>query len=357
MGHELKAREIFATGVWNDMDFTVEDLNDIVDNFEKLKDKHFVPLKFGHGPDHEDDKDIMGQPAIGWISRIFRQGEKLFADFSDLPQTVFDVIKNKLYRTVSIELLFNVENDGNKFNHVLDAVALLGTDHPAVNSLADLDALLATRTRFTGGHRVAFETTAGKGKTVVTKIVKKEFELDEKDVKKMVDTAIEPLKDANTKLTKDLEAANKVNAQFIADKADAEKKATEEAVKLARKDVTEVLDAAVRLKTLTPALRETYELQIGVNDDERVVKIKLDEVKAMFKVPEDTKQTGLHKSVEDEDEDDDADPEAKLMALTYKNMAENGKDNFRACFMRIAKANPKLHKAYLDANGIKGRND
>jgi len=353
MGHELKGREIFATGKWNDMDFTVEDLNDIVDNFGKLKDKHFVPLKFGHGPDHEADKDIMGQPAIGWISRVFREGHKLFADFSDLPQTVFEVIKNKLYRTVSIELLFNVDNDGNKFNHVLDAVALLGTDHPAVNSLADLDALLATRTRFTGGHRVAFETTAGKGKTVVTKIVNEEYELDKKEVQELVDTAVAPLKDANAQLTKDLKTATDANAQFIADKADDEKKAAEADVKVARTAVTEVLDAAVRLKTLTPALRETYELQIGVNDDARVIKIKLDEVKAMFKVPEDTKQTGFHKSADDDD-DDVTDPEAKLEALTFKNMAENGKDDFRACFMRVAKANPKLHKAYLDSNGIKG---
>ncbi len=350
MGHELKGREIFATGVWNDMDFTVDDLNDIVDNFEKLKEKHFVPLKFGHGPDHQHDKDIMGQPAIGWISRVFRQGEKLFADFSDLPRTVFEVIKNKLYRTVSIELLFNVDNDGNKFNHVLDAVALLGTDHPAVNSLADLDALLATRTRFTGGHRVVFATIAGKVKGDEIKIVKEEFELDKKEIQELIDTATKPLADNNEQLAKDLKEANVTIAKFTSDAADTEKKQKEEKVKLARKAVTDILDAAVREKSLTPANRENYEKQIGVDDDTRVIEIDLEQVKTMFNIKPDNKQQGLHKSGDDDDDVSD-NPEEQLLALTRKN--REGKETFQASFIRTCEANPKLHVAYLNANGEK----
>ena len=136
MSHELKGREIFAEGMWNGLNFSSSDLEDIVANFSKLKDDHRVPLKFGHDADHND-----GQPAIGWVERIFKEGTKLFADFTHMPRIVFDAIEQQLYRTISIELLFNVDNDGNKFNHVLDAVALLGADHPAVNSLADLDLL------------------------------------------------------------------------------------------------------------------------------------------------------------------------------------------------------------------------
>ena len=103
MNHELKGREIFAVGVWNDMEFSGADLDDIVSNFNKLGDTHKVPLKFGHDANHSD-----GQPAIGWVSRLFKEGNKLFADFSDMPRTVFEAIKNKLYRTVSIEIRYNV---------------------------------------------------------------------------------------------------------------------------------------------------------------------------------------------------------------------------------------------------------
>jgi hypothetical protein len=158
---DLKGREIFAVGKWNGMEFDETDLDDIVQNFERLTEIHRVPLKFGH---NKEQKITDGQPAIGWVSKVFRQGGKLYADFVDMPRTVFEAIKNKLYRTVSVELLFDVDHDGNRYDHVLDAVALLGADHPAVNTLKDLDALLASRTEFTGGQRMSFETIAGKRK-------------------------------------------------------------------------------------------------------------------------------------------------------------------------------------------------
>ena len=34
-------------------------------------------------------------------------------------------------------------------------------------------------------------------------------------------------------------------------------------------------------------------------------------------------------------------------------MAETGSDDFRATFDRVAKADPELHKAYLNSNGVK----
>jgi len=342
---DLKGREIFAVGKWNNMEFTHEDLEDIASNFEKLSDTHKVPLKFGHDADHND-----GQPAIGWINNVFKQGDKLFADFVGMPKTVFEAIKSKLYRTVSVELLFNVTKDGKeRFNHVLDAVALLGADHPAVNTLADLDALLATRTSFAGGHRVAFETIAGTSKKFHKKPV--EVEMDKKEVQDLIDAATKPLADANTELSKDLKAANATIAKFTSDKADDEKKAKEEKIKLARANVTAVLDAAVKGKTMTPAIREVYEKQIGLDDDERVVSINVEEIKTMFSVKGDDDQTGLHK--DDGDDIDDKDPGGQLLTLSRKYQADHGEDSLKVAFTRVSEANPELHRAYLDSNGEK----
>jgi hypothetical protein len=343
MAHELKGREIFAVGTWNGVEFTDEDLDDIVSNFERLKEEHHVPLKFGHN----DEQPITdGQPAIGWVERIFKQGSKLYADFTHMPRTVFELIKNKLYRTVSIELLFNVDKDGKKFNHILDAVALLGADQPAVSSLADLDALLATRTRFTGGHKLAFETIAGTSKKF--KVKPGDDEMDDKKVQELIDATLEPLKATNAKLTADLEAANKKLAEFTAKQVADEKAAKLEKIKASRKAVTEILDQAVRDKKLTPAFRENYEKQIGLEDDERVESIDLEQVKSMFSVKVVPGQQGL---IDDEDKDD-VDSEAELVKLTRKNMAETGSKDFRECFMRVAAANPELHKDYLDSNGV-----
>jgi len=341
---ELKSREIFAVGTWNGMDFSEDDLDDIVSNFKALSENHKVPLKFGHDADHDD-----GQPAIGWVSRVFRQGEKLYADFTDMPKTVFNAIKNKLYRTISIELLFNVTKGGKeRFNHVLDAVALLGADHPAVNTLADLDALLATRTSFAGGHRVAFETIVGKGKKFHKKPV--EVEMDKKEVQDLIDTTTKPLIEANAKLTKDLETANETIAKFTSEKDDDEKEAKAKAIKLARDNVVAVLDAAVRSKAMTPATRDVYEKQIGLNDDERVVSINVDEIKTMFSVKDEDMQTG---KVKKDDEIDLDDPAGSLLKLSKDYQLKHGEDSFSVAFVRVSEANPELHRAYLDCNGEK----
>ncbi len=340
--HELKGREIFAIGTWNGIEFKEEDLDELISNFDSLKENFKVPLKFGHDEDHKD-----GQPAIGWVSRIFKEGGKLLADFTDIPKVVFDAVQAKLYRTISVEILLNAKIDGKRFYNVLDAVALLGADRPAVSGLGDLDALLATRTGFTGGHRVAFESCAGSTKFV--KLEDEEVGLEASDVKKLIDDAMAPVLEENVKLKKDLAAEKEKTAKFASDKADDEKKALEEKVTLARKEVTEVLDAAVRSKAMTPATREVYEKQIGLADDERVLKIKVEEIKVMFSIKkDDVGQTGLHK----DNDDDDDDPEAQLMDLTRKNQAVNGK-GFDEVFAATCAANPKLHKAYLDSNGEK----
>jgi len=341
---DLKGREIFAVGTWNNMEFSESDLDDIVANFEKLAETHKVPLKFGHDADHND-----GQPAIGWVSRVFKEGQKLYADFTNMPKTVFEAIKSKLYRTVSVELLFNVTKDGKeRFNHVLDAVALLGADHPAVNTLADLDALLATRTSFAGGHRVAFETIAGTSKKFHKQV---EVEMDKKEVQDLIDVATKPLVDSNEQLTKDLKEANTTIAKFTSEKADDEKKAKEEKIKLARANVVSVLDAAVKGKTMTPATREIYEKQIGLDDDERVVSIDVGQIKTMFSVKDDDDQTGLHK--DEKDKIDTKDPGGQLLTLSKKYQADHGEDSLKVAFSRVSEANPELHRAYLDSNGEK----
>jgi len=350
---ELKGREIFAVGKWNEMNFTEADLDDIVSNFEALNAIHRVPLKFGHN----DEQPLTdGQPAIGWISRVFREGKKLYADFTDMPNTVFEAIKKKLYRTVSVELLFDVDHQGKRFGHVLDAVALLGADHPAVNTLSDLDALLATRSSFAGGRRLCFETIAGKktGKTQTQRT--EEPEMDSKELKQFVAdavaTAVQPLKDSLEDVTKDrdqlrvdLDAANKKQTDFEADQK-------KQKIVAARKTVTEILDAAVRDKHLTPAMREVYSTQIGVDDDESVLGIDIEQVKLMCNVTKVGKTDEEGKRNKGDDLTGDASKD--LTAMTHAFMAEHGEKSFTRALTAVARANPDLHQDWLDSNREQG---
>lgn len=94
-----------------------------------------MPLKLGH---NGDQPLTDGQPALGWVSRVYRDGRKLLADFIDMPTSIYEMVKAGLYKFVSVELAKNVLAGTREIPWVLDAVALLGADQPAVGTLKDL---------------------------------------------------------------------------------------------------------------------------------------------------------------------------------------------------------------------------
>jgi hypothetical protein len=140
---DLIGAEIFSTGTWNGFEVTGDTLNNLVHSFEDAGLSGRVPLKIGHDVTGLDD----GDPAVGWVTRVYRKGRKLLADFTDIPREVYDLIKKGSYKFCSIELLQNAAHDGVKYPAVLDAVALLGASPPAVTNLADLQRLTAARER------------------------------------------------------------------------------------------------------------------------------------------------------------------------------------------------------------------
>jgi DNA-binding transcriptional regulator YhcF (GntR family) len=151
---DLKAQEIFAAGTWNGMTFTDADLDGMVAAFNGLGLAGKVPLKFGH----DSAKPVKdGKPALGWVQRLYREGRRLMADFSNVPDAVMTAIREKLYKHVSVELLQNVKAGTREIPWVPDAVALLGADQPAVGILKELEALtMSARTVLRFDARVAF---------------------------------------------------------------------------------------------------------------------------------------------------------------------------------------------------------
>jgi len=135
--HSIQGVEIFSVGVWNGDEYSIEDLIGMVAAFEANKNTVRPFLKLGHD---EDQKLLQkdGYPAAGWIDRLYMRGEKLVADFSSIPKTIFDLISNKAYRNVSSEIYCNVNILDNTYKYMLGAVALLGADTPGVMNLSDI---------------------------------------------------------------------------------------------------------------------------------------------------------------------------------------------------------------------------
>ncbi len=132
--------EIFSVGNWNGDDYTLDDLNAMVNAFDETKAGSQPYLKLGHDPKQELlQKD--GLPAAGWIDKLYVVGDKLKADFTDIPKKIYDLIQNKAYKKVSAEIFWNLKSNGKVYKRMLAAVALLGADTPGVSNLSDILAM------------------------------------------------------------------------------------------------------------------------------------------------------------------------------------------------------------------------
>ena len=129
--------EIFSTGVWNGDRYTQKDLDSMIKNFDEVGFE--PPVKLGHNDEQTELKD--GQPALGYIDKIYKVETKLVADFKELPKKVYEAIKRGNYKRVSSEIFWNYKANGNTFNRVLKAVALLGAEVPAVTNLQSMTGL------------------------------------------------------------------------------------------------------------------------------------------------------------------------------------------------------------------------
>lgn len=139
---ELNAVEVLQVGALpaRGIAFTLTDLEEIADNTTQLMDEgiHNPPGKLGHD-DAQAFARQSGMPATGWVHRLFVEGNKLMADFTDVPKLLMKAFKEKLFRKISSEVYpnFNHPKTHQPMGKVLRAVAFLGADIPEVKGLAD----------------------------------------------------------------------------------------------------------------------------------------------------------------------------------------------------------------------------
>jgi len=194
-GNRLLGVELFATGTWNDKTFTLEDLQQIVDSFIELSERVKPYLKLGH-----DEKQALlqedGLPAAGWITNLYIVGNKLLADFEDVPKIIYELIKAKAYKRVSCEIYINYKatpeetgKDEKTYPKVLKAVALLGGDTPAVTTLHDVMALYA----------VANDKKAD-AVQILEYTLKEDYKVNEEELKKLEADIAAKQADVNEKL-------------------------------------------------------------------------------------------------------------------------------------------------------------
>lgn len=259
---EIRNVEVFAVGTWKaatgTFTATSEMLDQMVRGFNELSAKvsgFRPPLKLGH----TDAQRFLGQnngaPALGWVAALRRIGDKVVADFADVPSSLIDLIQKRLYNSVSIEVMPKISYQGLTFENVLSAVAVLGAELPAVKGLKELslslfDASCVDRIVLSEkeqGQQMAGEATYTQAQldalteaavTKATAAVKAEF-----------GTQIEAIK---AEFTAKVTAAETAKTEAEKKLADAEKSAKEFAASQAKATIEAVVDQAIKEGKLLP---------------------------------------------------------------------------------------------------------
>lgn len=342
-----KRVEIFAVGKWNGMSFSIADLREIKRAFDYLQEQHKVPLQYKQPPaklGHNDTQALTdGLPALGWVSKLSVEGDKLVADITDIPDIVMTAMDKKLYRNVSVELDMDVAYKDQKFPFVLSGVALLGADIPAVNTLKDLTHYLGRSTDFSVGRRAVFSAIAGE--------VTGEHNMDEKEFQKL-QTQVADLTVKNSDLTIKNAELTAAQAKFTADAKAASDAAAKIALTAKRAEVMQILEDGVKSEAITPAVREKYAKLLKIDDDAAVTALDVAEVKALVGVGTKQFQRATGKGAVDAAEDT-REPDVIVLERCREAVVKKEAPDLFAAQALVFQRDPALAAKYITMNGSK----
>jgi uncharacterized protein YdaT len=141
---QISEMEIFRTGTHNGEPFDDKDLREIMDNFHALKDEVRPKLKITH---REKQESLAGLASYGDIVDVFVKtvedgSKRLFAKIANVPQQVRQWILDRRFPERSIEiypkLKLGTKSEDKIYRNVLKAIALLGSEMPAVSGMAPI---------------------------------------------------------------------------------------------------------------------------------------------------------------------------------------------------------------------------
>jgi hypothetical protein len=348
--YNLKDVQIFSVGEWNGDKFTEEDLQGMVQAFEETKRGVQPFIKLGHNKEQKLAQEKIakdGLPSLGWADKMYVKGGKLFADFTDIPKKVYDLIVAKAYKKVSVEMFFNVKLNEKKYSHLITAVSLLGADTPAVMNLDDIHALYF-------------------GTEEKPKVIDQEFELSFTTEVETIKEQEMPKSELELKLEQDLDAQKKEfkakedELKRLADekaaqdkeieqlkqfKANQEKKDLEAQIELAKEKVRTFVTELVSEKLCTASMKPLIEgllsdeKQFSVKVGDKEFKTRAEALKETLKLFSAAKEVNFEEQTKDDEEVKKfaADKEKKQEAKINELMQKNPKMTYKQAYIQAKK--------------------
>lgn len=337
----LKA-EIFSVGKWNGITVTQKMIEELANNFSRLKDVLDVPLKLGHNKEQPMKGDD-GHMSLGWIDSVWVEGSTLFANFTKMPEVVFNAIDKEFFKNVSIEAKFNVAQGDVQYGTVLTAVALLGVDLPAVNTLSDLKTYMTAKNlAFSSQMTFSKKPTINNNSEGSTMDSKEQAEFDALTAKV---NAQQKLIDGHAVTTA------KFTTQAATDKATIESmEATQEAVAFTAETakLTENLEVLVKQGKATPAQRDDLLKEFTVDTKTQVLfAVKM--LNGGVEVKPGEKFTSQDKDKNDK-QNEGKTPSERVDFEVNKLQAANSELDYSSATSLVFSANPELATEFLNEN-------
>ena len=340
--HEFDA-EIFSVGKWNGDQYTQADLEDMVKNFNLLKDEIKPTLKLGHDKSKLNDN----QPALGWVKALKLNGSKIIATFAQVPDVVYRAIKAGRYKRVSSEIYWNYRKSDRIHKRVLSAVALLGATPPAVTNLADLEAYLSQSI-----HLGSFDEC----KAYSLDVSESGEIINSKGATKMEDVKIytDRIADLESQLAENVDKVAKLSDLEKQNKTYAERLANIEAEKLEQAKTSnltslkEFCEAKVKDGKMTPAARDAIiDDKAHAYSEAGELSISIEAFKAFAETIDkviDSNETG---SSNDNDSHEYSNAGEEVTAKAKKYAADNGVE-FSAAMNAVLEADKDLAARYVN---------
>ena len=338
--HELDV-EILRVGVWNYLNITQEKMESLVKNFNALHEVMDVPLKFGH---NKKQPMTDGQPALGWISKVWMENDVMMGHFTDLPEIVFNALKQKRYKNVSIEALQDVVHKEKSYGMVLTAVALLGADMPAVNTLSDLQTYMTSKNIDFSSHATFTK------KSFINESIEEYDPMTPDEQAEMDWLKAENKAQAGT-IAANAASSVKLTADHATLKTEVDtlkKQGEATAFTAEKKTLTDDLEAMVKSKHIQPAVRDDL-LKSITEDSIANVKFTVETLKKS--APTDKNLDEGESASSDNNKDNEVLRASEKVAMKASELtAKNSALTFSAAVSTVLQADKKLAAEYANEN-------
>jgi len=254
---EIKNVEIMDEGEWKGNKFGPSEFDEAITNFNGGVIAPYINI------DHDNKltkkmQDILGVMSMGFVSKLYRNGTKLMADFKQVPKLIAELIQAGALKQKSVEWWHEFKSaSGKKFNNVLECVTFFGANGiPAVNTLNDVVNLFQNELQIekytdeVGSKATIQYQNERKGENIMPKIEVDKAEYDGL-VKMKADgeTAISKMKEDHKK---EIEAKDATIADLseYKEKVEADKKVS------LKSDAGEYVDGIIKAEKLLPKYKD-----------------------------------------------------------------------------------------------------